>query len=259
MMMFNAIRTRINATTVLAVLALVFAMTGGAYAAKKYLITSTKQISPSVLKQLQGKAGAAGAPGAAGAAGAQGPAGPQGPAGTAGSQGEKGVQGEKGAMGEKGVEGKKGATGPTGATGATGVSGFTATLPAGETETGSWTANYRAATQESLIGGSIGFSIPLAAPSEHVEVLTLEQTEGSVGSGKCELDIENAAAVPVAPPGFLCVFTRFEEAGKVLAVLSLTNEPGDSPAGAFIEAKTATNGAMFLSGTWAVTTPTAAP
>ena len=91
--MFNAIRTRINATTVLAVLALVFAMTGGAYAAKKYLITSTKQISPSVLKALQGKAGAAGAPGVAGAQGAQGPGGPAGTAGSAGGKGETGPAG----------------------------------------------------------------------------------------------------------------------------------------------------------------------
>jgi hypothetical protein len=33
-------------------LALVFAMTGGAYAARKIIITSTKQISPKVLKKL---------------------------------------------------------------------------------------------------------------------------------------------------------------------------------------------------------------
>ncbi len=75
--MFSAIRRhmRVSPTTVIATLALVFAMTGGAYAAKKYLITSTKQISPSVLKALQGKAGPAGA------AGAQGPAGPAGSGG----------------------------------------------------------------------------------------------------------------------------------------------------------------------------------
>ena len=82
--MFSAMRRRISPATVLAGLALVFAMSGGAYAAKKYLITSTKQISPSVLKQLQGKAGSGGAPGAAGAQGAQGPAGPAGPGGSRG-------------------------------------------------------------------------------------------------------------------------------------------------------------------------------
>jgi hypothetical protein len=35
-------------------LALVFAMSGGAYAARRFVITSTKQIKPSVLKSLSG-------------------------------------------------------------------------------------------------------------------------------------------------------------------------------------------------------------
>jgi hypothetical protein len=56
-------------------------MTGGALAANHYLINSTSQINPKVLKKLKGatgKTGAAGAPGPAGAAGAAGGAGPQG-------------------------------------------------------------------------------------------------------------------------------------------------------------------------------------
>ena len=39
----------------MATLALIFAMSGGAYAASHYLITSTKQIKPSVLGHLKGK------------------------------------------------------------------------------------------------------------------------------------------------------------------------------------------------------------
>src|ERR1700691_1348608 len=101
--MFSALRRRIHLSPamVIAGLAVVFAMTGGAYAAKKYLITSTKQISPSVLKQLQGKAGAGGA------AGAQGPAGPAGPAGP-GGPGGKGEKGERGESGQSGTPGKNG-------------------------------------------------------------------------------------------------------------------------------------------------------
>ena len=55
--MFSAIRRRIHFSpaTVIATLALVFAMTGGAYAASKFLITSTKQISPKVLKSLRAR------------------------------------------------------------------------------------------------------------------------------------------------------------------------------------------------------------
>ena len=114
-MVFRALRkrTHLSPTTVIATLALVFAMTGGAYAAKKYLITSTKQISPSVLKSLQGKAGPAGAAG---------PGGPQGPAGAAGAKGENGTAGSNGKNGEPGQKGEQGPQGATGNTGANGKS-----------------------------------------------------------------------------------------------------------------------------------------
>ena len=103
--MFSAIRTRLTPATAIATVALVFAMTGGAYAAHKYLITSTKQISPKVRSALKG------ASGPKGAAGPAGPAGPQGPAGGPGARGEKG---ETGARGETGPEGKAGPRGDTG-------------------------------------------------------------------------------------------------------------------------------------------------
>jgi hypothetical protein len=97
MTMFQAIRKRLTPSTVIATLALVFAMSGGAYAASKYLITSTKQIKPSVLKKLTGKAGPAGKEGLAGKTGtngAQGPAGEKGTAGTNGVNGKDGTNGE---------------------------------------------------------------------------------------------------------------------------------------------------------------------
>ena len=75
-------RRHLSFANVVATLALVFAMSGGAYAAKHYLITSTKQIKPSVLAALHGKQGPSGGPGAAGAPGAKGDRGPQGPQGT---------------------------------------------------------------------------------------------------------------------------------------------------------------------------------
>jgi hypothetical protein len=52
--MFSTIRKRITYANVALTLTLVFAMSGGAYAAGKYLITSTKQISPKVLASLKG-------------------------------------------------------------------------------------------------------------------------------------------------------------------------------------------------------------
>jgi hypothetical protein len=81
---FN-VRRRLNYANVTATLALFFALSGGALAAKHYLVNSTKQISPKVLKALQGKAGAAGAQGK------EGPIGKEGPAGKEGSKGKEGA------------------------------------------------------------------------------------------------------------------------------------------------------------------------
>ena len=81
---------RLTYANVAATLALVFSMSGGALAANHYLINSTKQINPRVLRHLRGETGPrgpAGPPGpatiAAGPAGAAGAPGVGGPAGTA--------------------------------------------------------------------------------------------------------------------------------------------------------------------------------
>jgi hypothetical protein len=73
---------RPSPAVLIAGLALLFALGGSAVAARRYLITSTGQIKPSVLHKLhgaRGPAGPAGAPGVPGPAGSQGPAGPAGP------------------------------------------------------------------------------------------------------------------------------------------------------------------------------------
>ncbi len=69
------IRRHVNYANVVATLALVFAMSGSAIAAKHYLLNSTKQISPALLKKLRGRTGNTGPRGTTGAQGAQGPTG----------------------------------------------------------------------------------------------------------------------------------------------------------------------------------------
>jgi hypothetical protein len=83
---------------VVATLALLFAMSSGAVAASHYLISSSKQISPKVLKELkrtgpQGATGPTGSPGAAGTPGAAGAPGTNGSPGAKGEPGERGVEG----------------------------------------------------------------------------------------------------------------------------------------------------------------------
>jgi len=140
-------RKHFHPSTIIATVALVFALAGTSYAASTYLITSTNQITPSVLKTLKGERGprgdigaqgsagltgatgpigltgapgAPGAPGAQGAQGAPGATGATGPTGATGIQGERGYPGRRGRKGETGAAGADGKTGATGATGAVG-------------------------------------------------------------------------------------------------------------------------------------------
>lgn len=145
--MKRLINLRGTPAMIIALIVLFVGMGSGAVAANHYLITSTKQIKPSVLKQLKGArgpagqsvtgltgpqgpkgdtgaAGAQGPKGDTGAVGATGPAGPGGGAtGPTGPQGVAGAAGAKGATGATGPQGLKGDTGAAGAAGATGATG----------------------------------------------------------------------------------------------------------------------------------------
>jgi Collagen triple helix repeat (20 copies) len=102
---------RVVRQNVVAWLALFVALTGTSVAASGYIITSTRQIKPSVLKQLHGTKGATGATGPAGATGATGAQGKEGPAGTTGKTGLTGNSGMRGEPGENGKNGEAGAPG----------------------------------------------------------------------------------------------------------------------------------------------------
>jgi len=104
--------------TVIAVLVGVLALTSGAFAAQRYLITSSSQIKDgavsltdlsagarTALHGANGLDGAPGAPGAKGDTGATGPQGPKGDTGVVGPQGPKGDTGPGGAQGPAGLSG----------------------------------------------------------------------------------------------------------------------------------------------------------
>ncbi|HEY3829209.1 MAG TPA: hypothetical protein VGL57_08440 [Solirubrobacteraceae bacterium] len=261
--MFSAIRRRVRVTPsgVVAVFALVFAMSGGAYAAGRYAITSTKQISPKVLKALAGKPGAAGAQGTAGAAGSAGAPGPQGPAGAAGTKGETGSTGEKGATGEKGPKGANGSPWTAGGT-----------LPAEATETGAWSVGAGNAGDVALaaVAGEAGeraavsFTIPLAAPlnEEHVQSNPVGFPTATSSSDQIEHCPGNVEE-PKAQAGFLCVYTGASSeietptpyivapsAGTISQIKGL----GTGTAGAeLLESAQEPHKAAFANGSWAVT------
>jgi hypothetical protein len=87
----HILKRKLTYANITATLALVFAMSGGALAANHYLINSTKQINPKVLKKLKGNAGTAGKTGATGATGATGPTGATGKEGPPGKEGVTGM------------------------------------------------------------------------------------------------------------------------------------------------------------------------
>lgn len=250
--MFSSIRKRINYTSVAITVAALFAMTGGAFAAGKYLITSTKQISPKVLKSLEGKTGQAGPAGLAGPTGPAGATGPAGPTGAGGPKGDTGEAGKESKQGETGKQGNPGtsvtsSTEPKGANCAEGGSKFVAAngttyacngaegkqgpagepwtaggvLPSGKSEYGVWndwgdTENGK----QDLV--SISFTLPVEDSKGEAPQGEFVYANPKVAPTHCT----GSASAPTAPPGFLCVYDAFEEEESATEVTTHIKEKG---------------------------------
>jgi hypothetical protein len=254
--MFSVLRRRLTYTNVGVTLALFFSMSGGALAASHYLITSTKQIKPSVLSALKGKAGPAGPAGSAGAAGTSGAQGPQ---GSAGAKGEAGTEGKQGKEGEKGKEGKAGKEGSPWTDGGT--------LPPEKTEAGTWAFGEPAAIEGGLIARiPLSFNIPLKediepAHSHYVTRTEQEHEEGEEPPAECQGSFEE----PKADPGSLCVYEKTIEVGGSEGNENATSHilnPGERVGGGaattgaellFVTEGTVEGGIAGGEGTWAVT------
>jgi hypothetical protein len=241
-LMLRRLWGRVGYVNVLLVTVLVFAMSGGAFAAKKFLITSTKEISPKVLKALRGKRGPAGNPGLVGPAG---PSGPQGPAGAVGSNGKDGAAGGNGISVTSAPEpagsnckfgGSKFVSIGAATYACNGETGFTETLPKGKTEMGSWSLENPPANPTLGVSfplTSISFVIPLeSAPAAHF------LKAGEEPTGPTSEQCPGSAKEPKAAEGQLCVYAQAElnapsginpEPHSYGAVLA--GEPGAAPGG----------------------------
>jgi hypothetical protein len=189
--MFSWIGKRLSIANAAVVVAVVFAMSGGAYAASKIVISSIKQISPKVVKQLKGKNGTNGAPGLAG------PAGPTGPQGAEGKEGKPGAEGKEGKPGAEGKEGKEGSPWTLGGT-----------LPSGKTLTGEWGIWQHVSSAQTL-GTTVSFGIPLkTAPAVHW--IRMNEEEATATGEQKSTACKGSVANPTAEPGNLCLYTGQE-------------------------------------------------
>ncbi len=272
--MFSAIRKHLNPATIAAFVALIFAMTGGAFAASSQGGRPASQAGRPGSKTTLAIA----AKNRAKAKAKTGPRGPAGPAGKSGAAGATGPAGATGATGSPGAQGPMGETGATGAAGingtngTNGLTGFTSTLPSEKTETGAWSFS---TSNEIIIISSISFPIPLA------ETLSESQVHYVGTNGKEESKVQGGgevqstqclgtAAAPTATPGNLCVYQEFTTgvdlaavSGSEIATTHIFPPGGDPPPfGAELGAGTNGAGLEFIPeaganhigwGSWAVT------
>jgi hypothetical protein len=230
--MFHRIHQKLGtAGFIISIVALVAALSGGAYAASNGLTGKQKKEVETIAKKFAGKAGPAGQAGATGAPGAKGDAGAPGSQGAAGAAGAKGEKGEKGAKGEKGEKGDEGSPWTGG-----GV------LPAGKSETGTWSVAVPPTKEAFTFSTGISFPIPLAKAGKAFFITATAVTNeefgrngtasctvgapGCVDTG-CRWKLNDENAKPEAKTeGTLCIFAEQEEFGEVnLKILRAPGEP----------------------------------
>jgi hypothetical protein len=282
-----SLRNRFGIPGVISVIALVFAMLGGAYAASnngggKATASAKAKRGPKGPKGATGPAGPAGLAGPQGAAGANGK---DGAAGSAGAQGSQGLPGksvavanysgpecpgsEEGATVEVSGEpttkkyvcdGEEGAQGPQGSPWTAG-----GTLPAGATETGAWAYGEMAPSSHPVIT-AISFPIPLAAAlnASHVHYINpageevVDEELNTATPTQCGSPV-GTASEPKASPGNLCVYAAGQScllsssASITTAISTGIGARGASKVGARLRFAFCIAEPSAGSGTWAVT------
>lgn len=261
----------------LAVIALVIALAGGAYAASGGLTSKQKKEVTKIAKKYAGKDGA---PGAAGAPGANGSNGKDGAPGAPGADGQDGADGVSVTSTESAnaieghcngtTNGGKGGSKFVSASGATyacnGKEGspwtLGGTLPPSSTETGGWTLGSGNSVGGSMVATAISFPIPLAAGLDEGHVQS-NPVGYPTGAGSAELEhCPGSATNPKAQAGYLCVYTGFKSGESsfvpfpVVLKLTAEEEGGANTAGAKL-VMVAASSSFAATGTFAVTAPAA--
>lgn len=267
--MLQRLRKHLTPSVFIALIALVFALTGGAFAATggggggSSHATLTASAAKSKAKSktkagARGPAGPAGKNGTNGANGAQGATGAVGPAGPAGSQGPAGAAGAKGETGATGPKGETGATGEEGPAGPEGTFGGQ-TLPAGKTLKGNWAASGYGEEGFALVGhpyfgvagAAVSYALPLGEQGAGLGVVAHYIDEEEVEHGVMPEGCTGSAVDPGAEPGNLCVFAESEinvgTENISKAKISQKNY------GFVVSAYTQAKGRIYLAGSWAVT------
>jgi Collagen triple helix repeat (20 copies) len=167
-----------------AVVALVAALTGAAFAAGGLTKQQEKQVKK-IAKKYAGKRG------------------PQGPQGPAGANGAPGAKGDTGARGPEGLEGPEG---PRGLEGNPWTAG--GVLPSGETETGTWGFGAEPAETGQLV--TLSLNIPLAEKPEAIHYLKPGEGE----TPECPGTVQE----PEAAPGQVCIYAVVEEKANFVSV-----------------------------------------
>jgi hypothetical protein len=158
--------------SVAATTALIFSMSGAALAAHHYLITSTHQLSPKVLRALHGR---------------KGPTGPQGAQGVSGPPGPQGAQGAAGPTGPQGPAGQNLTAESVLPSGATESGGFAAS--------GGWDAGN--GVELGYIGTGITYVQPLATAIEASHIVDVQDPAKSA---------PHCPGVGKAERGYLCLY-----------------------------------------------------
>jgi hypothetical protein len=180
--------------SLLAAVALFLALGGTAFAAQKYVVSSSKQVKNSSLTGADVKNGSLTAKDLAKGTLLQGPAGRQGPAGSPGATGPKGDVGAKGEAGPKGDRGADGAPGARGGT--TGD-----VIPSGTTVAGVFDVFHQSGSPS---GGSTTVQLPGVAPTPltSADVNSKLSAYANDGDSSCTGSYD----APTAPAGKVCLY-----------------------------------------------------